>query len=182
METDGTSERDCANSSCAPSSLGSQSVVSGSDSAFGKGSAQLLNVLGIPGRTNSVAQAPPGDVSNSKRRATTPSSGNGATVPSYENHTVSSDESPHGKRRPFGGIVSKLKCCRSKENDEAPPRRTPFATLSEDQALEWSSFDVRSIAEDQTTISGRSTVVSMSAPLLTTRQYRPQASEAAFEI
>ena len=215
-----SSDRD----SCANSSLGSQSVVSGSPatelSAFGKGGVQILNALGIPGRTNSVAQAPPGDdfssskSSKGKKHGSAGSGGSGSPtdgntammIPASServNNSISSDDMNiiEGRmmRRSFvGGMVSKLKCCKNKDDDAQHHHqhlagsvttfsRTPFATLSEEQEMQWSNggFDIRPIAEDQTTISGRSTVISMSAPLLApapVQKQRAQPSENAFEI
>jgi hypothetical protein len=172
-----TAERDCANSS-----LGSQGAATGSsDSGIPKSS--VLSALGFPGRTNSIAQAPPEDCSDAKNSQVAPLGGFAAVgdaAVAYKQNSI--DESlEHGRRRTFSGIVSKLNCCKHKDRLLATQLINPIATLTEEQERQWSSFDIRPITEDNHSSTGQS-IVSMSAPLLATQQHRMQASEYLCEF
>jgi hypothetical protein len=168
-------ERDCANSS-----LGSQSAATTStDAACPKGS--VLSALGFYGRNNSIAQAPPEDCSDVKDRKITlvnsfvAPMGNGAS----ENENNSENSILYARRRTLGGMVSKLYCCKNKDRLLATRPVNLIATLTEEQERQWSSFDIRPISEDNRSTAGQS-VVSMSAPLLTTQHHRMQTSEFLF--
>ena len=84
-----------------------------------------------------------------------------------------SQEIQRERRRGLGALVQSLNCskCRGQVRDDKINELSPSAslvTLTEEQERKWATFDISSpIAEDSQSLTGRS-VVSMSAPLLST--------------
>jgi hypothetical protein len=154
------SERDDANSS-----LGSHCSEPGSDSVVAKNNANVLSGLGIHSSPKSVTKTP-----TVKSDQVVPLNSEAADDMTNRVSLLNTtfDDSPHDGRSKFSQMVSKLNCCKPKER-VFNLNISAFA-LTEEQEHQWSSFDIRPIAEDHS-VAGRS-IISMSAPLLPSHQVR----------
>jgi hypothetical protein len=122
-----------------------------------------------------------GPASHAKSNQVVPLNGESVADSTNKYSAAGSDfEDGHcGRRRSFGQMVSKLNCCKNKERLLDFTSSAPAFTLSEEDEQRWSSFDIGPIAEDRS-LAGVS-VVSMSAPLLSTHKVQPNAHRSRME-
>ena len=142
------SERDDTNSS-----VGSHLSELGSDSGHAKKDTNVLSAIGV-NSSSKVTKSP------------TAKSDQVVSLKLGDNITNQvEDDNSNARRRRFGQMVSKLNCCKLKEKTTTSQLNLFSAcSLNQEQEHQWSSFDIRPIAEDRS-VAGNS-VISMSAPLL----------------
>jgi hypothetical protein len=119
-----------------------------------------------------------GPTSHAKSNQVVPLNGElvGDSTKTYSVAVSDFEDGHYGPRRSFAHMVSKLNCCKNKERLLAS---TPAFPLSEEHDQLWSNFDIGPIAEDRS-LAGIS-VVSMSAPLLSTHKVQPNAHRSRME-